>query len=50
MGKVAVVVVHGIGSGTGEERCAFSESLKKKDIGSDPIGGVGSGGVAGIML
>ena len=24
MGKVAVVVVHGIGFGTGEERCAFS--------------------------
>ena len=42
MGKVAVVVVHGIGSGTGEERCAFSESLKKNvkmllPAGEDPV-------------
>ena len=29
MGKIAVVVVHGIGSGTGEERCEFSKTLEK---------------------
>ena len=34
MKNIAVVVVHGIGSGTGEARCEFSKSLKKnvKDL------------------
>ena len=29
MEKIAVVVVHGIGYGTGEQRCEFSKSLKE---------------------